>query len=363
MKICLAISTLSSGGAERNACLLANFLSKENSVSILTFQKNKNCFYNLSKKVKILNLNLLNDNQNFLFKICNFVKRVYLINLSLRKYKPEILISFLETMNITVLISSLFIKNIKIKIISDRNNPEKSERPILNLVLKIIFYRFCNYLVLQTRGITKMYKFLNKSKIKIIQNTISENIRFKNIRRLNKKLKFISVGRLEKQKGYDVLIKALYLLKKKKINFECDIYGIGSQQKIIKKMINQYALNNHVFLKGVSNNILQLYRKYDLYILSSRFEGFPNSLLEALTAKVVSVSSNCNFGPTEIISNNHTGIIFKKNNPKDLCEKVYKIITNKKKYFFISNNLEKKFNLKKYNNEKFKKWKKLTQID
>lgn len=363
MKICLAISTLSSGGAERNASLLANFLSKENSVSILTFQKNKNCFYNLSKKVKILNLNLLNNNQNFLFKIYNFLKRIYLINLNLRKYKPDVLISFLETMNITVLISSLFIRSIKIKIISDRNNPEESERPILNLILKKIFYRFCNYLVLQTKGITKMYKFLNKSKIRIIQNTISEDVKHKNTRKLNKNLKFISVGRLEKQKGYDVLIKALYLLRKKKINFKCDIFGVGSEQKIIKKMIDQYALNNHVFLKGVAKNILQLYHKYDLYILSSRFEGFPNSLLEAMTARVVSVSSNCNFGPTEIISNNRTGIIFKNNNPKDLYEKVYKIISNKKKYFSIRNNLEKEFNLKKYNNEKFKKWEKLTQID
>ena len=363
MKICLAISTLSSGGAERNACLLGNFLSKKNSVSILTFQENKYCFYSLSKKIKILNLDLLNNNQNFLSKICNFLKRIYLINLNLRTHKPDVLISFLETMNITVLISSLFIRSIKIKIISDRNNPEKSERPILNLILKTIFYRLCSYLVLQTKGITKMYKFLNKSKIKIIQNTIAEDIKYKNIKRLNKKLKFISVGRLEKQKGYDVLIKALYLLKKKNINFQCDIYGVGSQQKIIKEMIDQYGLNNFIFLKGVSNNILQLYHKYDLYILSSRFEGFPNSLLEALTARVVSVSSNCNFGPTEIISNNHTGIIFKNNNPKDLYEKVYRIISNKKKYFSISKNLEKKFNLKKYNIEKFEKWKKLIQID
>ena len=363
MKICLAISTLSSGGAERNACLLGNLLSKENSVSILTFQENKNCFYNLSNKVKIFNLNLLNNNQNFLFKVYNFLKRIYLINLNLRIHKPDILISFLETMNITVLISSLFVRSIKIKIISDRNNPEKSERPIVNLILKVIFYRFCNYLVLQTKGITKMYKFLNKSKIRIIQNTISEDVECKNIKILNKKLKFISVGRLEKQKGYDVLIEAMYLLKKNKINFKCDIYGVGSQKKIIKEMINQHDLNNHIFLKGVSNNILQLYRKYDLYILSSRYEGFPNSLLEALAARVVSISSNCNFGPKEIISNNRTGILFKNNNSKDLFEKVYRIISNKKKYHFISKNLEKKFNLKKYNDEKFKQWKKLIQID
>ena len=359
----MVISTLLSGGAERNACILANHLAKNNDVHLITFQASKNCFYYLSSNIKVHNLNLLKLNKNIFTKIFNFLKRLKSIRYNLSKEKPEVLISFLETTNITVIIASLFLKSIKVKIISDRNNPKKSEKPLLNLILKVIFYRFCKYLVLQTKGIVKLYPFLDKSKIKIIQNTISENIKFKKKKKLNKKLKFISVGRLEKQKGYDVLIKALHLLRKKNINFECDIYGVGSQQKIIKKMIDQYTLNDHIFLKGVSNNILQLYHKYDLYILSSRFEGFPNSLLEALTARVVSVSSNCSFGPTEIISDNITGIIFKNNVPKDLCEKIYKIISNEKKYFFISNNLEKRFNLKKYNNEKFKKWKKLIQID
>jgi GalNAc-alpha-(1->4)-GalNAc-alpha-(1->3)-diNAcBac-PP-undecaprenol alpha-1,4-N-acetyl-D-galactosaminyltransferase len=359
----MVISTLLSGGAERNACMLANHLVKNNDVHVITFQASKNCFYYLSNNIKVHNLNLLKLSKTPFAKIFNFLKRLNSIRQKLSKERPDVLISFLETTNITVIMASLFLKGIKIKIISDRNNPKKSERPLLNLILKIIFYRFCNYLVLQTKGIVKLYSFINKSKLKIIQNTISENVRVKKKKILNKKLKFISVGRLEQQKGYDVLVKALYLLRKKNVNFECDIYGVGSQQKEIKKMIDQYSLNNHIFLKGVSNNILQLYHKYDLYILSSRFEGFPNSLLEALVARVVSVSSNCNFGPTEIISNNNTGIIFKNNEPKDLCEKIHKITSNKKKYFFIRNNLEKKFNLEIYNNEKFKKWKKLIQID
>ena len=124
MKICLAISTLSSGGAERNACLLANYLVKDNSVSFLIFQKSKKCFYKLDKNIKINNLNLLSVNKNIFFKIINFIKRIIVIVQFLKKNKPDTIISFLETMNITILISSIFVKGIKIKIISDRNNPK-----------------------------------------------------------------------------------------------------------------------------------------------------------------------------------------------------------------------------------------------
>ena len=101
---------------------------------------------------------------------------------------------------------------------SDRNNPKKSERPIIITILKFLFYRFSDYVVLQTQKIKeKIYKFVKKNKIKIIQNTISDNIKLKKNYKINKKLKIISVGRLEPQKGYDVLLKSLKVLKEKQL--------------------------------------------------------------------------------------------------------------------------------------------------
>lgn len=358
MKICIIISTLSSGGAERNASLLANYFSKRNSVSIVTFQRKKNTHYKLSKKINLFNLNLLNQSNNFFFKIINFIKRVYVLNRKIKKINPEIIISFLETMNLTVLISTLFLKNIKIKIISDRNNPDKSERRILLLFLKVIFYQFSNFLVLQTEAIKKNYKFINKNKLRVIANTFSEKIAFKKNYKLKSKLKFISVGRLEKQKGYDVLLSALAKLKKRNINFICDIYGVGSQANFIKNLILSYNLNNCVFLKGVRKNILNIYKNYDFYILSSRFEGFPNSLVEAMNAGIISVSSDCDYGPKEIIKNNINGVIFKNNDSDDLSNKIYNLINNKKRILLIRKNL-KKTNPLLNNLKNYQKWQNL----
>lgn len=362
MKICLAISTLSSGGAERNACLLANYLAKDNSVSFLIFQKSKKCFYKLDKNIKINNLNLLSGNKNIFFKIFNFIKRIIAIVQFLKKNKTDAIISFLETMNVTILISSIFVKGIKIKIISDRNNPQKSERPITILFFKFLFYRLADHLVLQTKAISKNYKFFENSKIKIIQNFITENIKVKKKYSLSKKVKIISVGRLEDQKGYDVLLLSLKYLKNK-INFNCHIFGVGSHKRKILNTINKLDLSKNIKLKGVSKNILNLYHKYDIYVLSSKFEGYPNTLVEAISAKIVPISSDCDYGPLEIISNNKTGLIFKTNDSYDLYSKLYELIKNKSKYFKIVKNLKKIPKPKNYNINKLNEWKRILTIN
>ena len=359
MKICLAISTMSSGGAERNALMLANHFSKNNDVFILTLQSNKKSFYKISKKVKIIDLDLIKNTKNFFSKFINLIKRIYIISLHLKKQKPDVLVSFLETTNITLIISSLFISSIKVRVVSDRNNPKKSERPIIIKILKFLFYRFSDHVVLQTQKIKENYKFIKKNKIKIIPNTISEKIKLKKNYNINKKLKIISVGRLEQQKGYDVLLKSLKILKEKKYNFVCNIFGKGSEKKKINQSIIKLGLKNHVILKGVDRKILNYYKSYNLYILSSKFEGYPNSLLEALASGLTSISSDCDYGPSEIISNNVNGLLFKNGNHLDLYKKINFLLKNKSKFKNFGKYSKNKFQTKLFNNDKLIKWEKI----
>ena len=82
-------------------------------------------------------------------------------------------------MNITILISSIFVKGIKIKIIADRNNPKKSERPITILLFKFLFYRFADHLVLQTKAISRNYKFFENSKLKLYKTSFQRILKLK----------------------------------------------------------------------------------------------------------------------------------------------------------------------------------------
>ncbi len=349
MKICFFISTLSSGGAERNVSLLANHFVKNNDVTIFTLEnKRSKPFYKISKKVKIIRLNLLSESKNIFLSIINFFKRIFVIRKSLSNEKIETYISFLETMNLTVLISSLFLKNIKLKIISDRNNPKKSEKPLLISILKFLFYRTCDYLILQTKGIISNYKFLKKKKIKIIRNPITNNLIVKRTFIFKKKIKILCVGRLEPQKDYYTLLKALFLCSQKNIKFDCDIYGVGSEKIKILGLINNFKLKNKVILKGVTNKISKLYHKYDLYILTSKFEGYPNSLLEAVSTSVPCISSDCEYGPNEIIKHKVNGLLFETSNYNDLSKKII-YLNNRNMNFYKK---LKKYNKKHYNPKK-----------
>ncbi len=362
MKICIVISTLLAGGAERNACMLANYLAKNNNVKLLTYQKSKKSFYSTSKKINITGLDLLRETNSFLLKILNLLKRIYVIRKNLIKEKPDILISFLETTNITVLISSLFLSHIKLRIISDRNNPNFTENNLLIFLLKKIFYKSADFLVLQTDKIKENYKFIKKDKIKIIPNIISNIKHIKKKVKLNKNLNILSVGRLESQKGYDILIEALNLLKKDKVKFKCNIYGAGSEKDKLINEIKNKKLSKNIKLMGINKNIVKIYKNYDLYILSSKFEGFPNSLIEALSVGLACISSNCSYGPNEIIRNKKNGLLFKNNNYFDLHRKIKYLLKNKKYFVIFNRNARKDYKYETFNKDKFLKWEKIIKI-
>tara|TARA_B100001059_G_C17803975_1_gene567948 strand:+ start:966 stop:2063 length:1098 start_codon:yes stop_codon:yes gene_type:complete len=361
MKICFFISTLSSGGAERNVSLLANHFVKKNKVTIFTLEDKKSkSFYKISKKVKLVKLDLLSKSKNIFSSLINFFNRVLIIRKKLLDENTEVYISFLETMNLTVLIASFGLENIKLKVISDRNNPKKSEKFFLIFVLKFLFYRTCDFLVLQTKSIIANYKFIKKNKIKIISNSIVENLIIKKQFKKKEKIKILCAGRLELQKDYYTLLKSLCILNKKNIKFSCDIYGTGSEKQKIINLINQFNLKNNVFLKGVTNKLYKLYHKYDLYILSSKYEGYPNTLLEAVSTQVPSISSDCEYGPNEIIKNKVNGLLFQVGNPNDLSKKI--IFLKNSNYKFINKLKDynkKNFNPKKINFKILSLWEKL----
>ena len=356
MKITLIISTLSSGGAERNIVLLANFLSKKFDVNILTFQsRKKEVFYKIDPKIKIHSLNVLKNNGNFFYKIYNFIKRVILIRKHLKDNETEVFISFIDTTNITSLISSLSIKSIKKRIISDRNNPIKVNNNFFIKLLKFIFYNYASSLILQTHIIKKNYWYIDKNKISVISNFLTEQIREKKNYKFYKQLKIVAVGRLENQKGYDILINSLSILKDK-VNFRCDIYCKGNKKKEIINQILKKKLEKKIFLKGVHKKIGLILQRYDLYILSSKFEGYPNTLIEALRVGMPIISSDCDYGPKEIIKNNVNGILFKNHDYKDQAKKIFKLYKNKNKFSYLGNNAKKSPIVRDINNINKKKW-------
>ena len=167
-------------------------------------------------------------------------------------------------------------------------------------------------------------------------------------------LKVINIGRLTKQKDHLTILKAINELKKK-INIQLLIIGRGEERSNLQNYINENKLYNQIKIIEPNTKVFSYLKLSDLFILSSKYEGLPNVLLEAAVLKKFIISTNCPTGPREILDNGKNGLFFKIGDYLDLKRKIIFYYNNKNKLKRKTNNLYKSlskysfdYNLNKY---------------
>ncbi|BEG98795.1 glycosyltransferase family 4 protein [Bacteroides sedimenti] len=140
--------------------------------------------------------------------------------------------------------------------------------------------------------------------------------------------KIISIGRLEEQKGYDMLIKAWSIVHHKHLDWEINIFGKGTLKKRLDIEIEKEGITNSFIIKEPVQNIVEKYIESSFYVMSSRFEGFGMVLIEAMACGLPVISFDCPDGPSDIISDNEDGILVKNGNIEELAEKICFLIEN-----------------------------------
>ena len=167
----------------------------------------------------------------------------------------------------------------------------------------------------------------------------------------------INVARLNEQKDQIFLLNAINKIKNT-IPLRLLIIGSGSEKNKLSKFIKKNNLERIVKILPFTKNPFPYILKSDLFVLTSKYEGLPNVLLETMSLKKIILSSNCPTGPKEILSNGKGGFLYKKKNINDFIKKLFLIYENKTKYkkktnygynklnrFDYNQNLKKYFNL------------------
>ncbi len=345
-------SSMSSGGAERVISILSKKFIKNNYDVIIftTFTGQGSLdFYKLDPKVKRISLkNYCKKSVNFI----DFFKKFFIFKKVVEDNKPDFIISFTSYINILSLIS---LNGLKIPIIvSERVNPYKHKINFFLKILRPFIYKFAKKVICQTTDLTRKIK-----KNWYLKNVVTiENPLFEKIPKINqwcrRKNIVLSVGRLENQKGHDMLIQAWSMLKNKN-DWKLLIIGKGTQKKKLISMIKSLDLTKEVQIKSPVKNIWKEYNKSKIFILSSRYEGYPNVLIEAMAMGNAVISTDCKTGPREIIKKN--GIL-----TEVKTKSIYKglqllMFDQKKQKYFSAKNL---YTRKKFNSDKiFIKWRKI----
>jgi glycosyltransferase involved in cell wall biosynthesis len=119
----------------------------------------------------------------------------------------------------------------------------------------------------------------------------------------------LAVGRLEEQKGFDWLIEVFSNLAHKHPNWDLIILGEGSLRVMLEEQVRESGLEKRIFLPGRIGNLSEWYESADLFVMSSRYEGFGNTLVEAMAYGLPAVSFDCDAGPRDIINHRLNGLL------------------------------------------------------
>lgn len=340
----MCINSLEKGGAEKNFCEIANSLSVENNVIIFLLNDivSDHYFRNLSKNILIVVFK--KKKLKLFFRILNLLSLI-------TKYKPHYVFSFLFYADLVTFLPCL-ISSTK-RIVSVRNNYFKQFSIGLKQKVLLKLHGFslfnCHSIVFVTKKLKDLYineLGLSKCSLNVIPNYVNiDDIVLNKNSNFSKTLSLAFVGRIEYQKNLILLLKSLKSLNDQNIPFFLDVVGDGSLLNDCKKYVQENNLKDIVKFHGFSKDPFELISESLVLILPSFYEGFPNVIIEAMAYRKIVLSSNCDTGPSEIITHEVNGLLFANNSQEELEKYLIRIYSG---FYDLSKLINAAFDRAKY---------------
>lgn len=299
---------MNAGGSERVMSLLANaWVVRGHKVTLITLTETVEDFYRLNPQIVRIGLGLAKDSIGIRERIVSSLGRIRSLRNTIRLAKPDVVISFIDQMNITTLLA-LAGTGIPV-VISERVNPMRYTIPWPWRLLRPFTYPFSDALVIQSPTLTNWARrHIRSSRIHVIPNPVV-TATAEPTPSLGLSPFILAIGRLTHQKGFDSLIEAFALCSQRHPTWRLVILGDGIERTALERLIASKQLSGRILMPGTQQDTNPWISQADLFVLSSRFEGFPNALLEAMAAGLAVVSFTCESGPSDIISHKINGLL------------------------------------------------------
>lgn len=288
-----------------------HWVASGNEVSIVTLAPKSEDFYPLASAVRRVPLDLASVPSSMLGALMINLRRLLGIRHAIRASEAEGVISFMDKTNLLTLTATMGLR-VPV-IVSERRDPSVDPLGRSLSLLRRLLYRRASAVIVQTERVTAWARgFLDPTAVRMIPNAIEyakpgphlpHSFKFRSPHNV------VAVGRLYRQKGFDLLLEAFTRCAPAHPDWSLTIFGEGLERTHLESMVLDLGLEKRVELPGRFQSVTDLVARADLFVLPSRSEGFPNALLEAMAAGVAVVSFDCPSGPREIITDGKNGIL------------------------------------------------------
>jgi glycosyltransferase involved in cell wall biosynthesis len=302
--------------------LMANYWAAHgHDVTLVTLSAQSEDWFELHHLVKRVPLNLLSESAHLGQALCQNALRVLRLRDELRRLRPDVVISFMDSTNVLTILAS---RGLGIPvIISERNNPRRRAVGLVWTTLRSLLYRRADALVVQSSALRDWAREVAvDARVYIIPNPINPefNSAAKAAHRRGNGHIVVAMGRLVRQKGFDLLIEAFARCAGQHPEWSLIILGEGEERSNLESLIVATGLQERVRLAGKVPHPSQILGQADLFVLSSRFEGFPNALMEAMACKLAVISTDCPNGPRDIVRDGVDGLLIPPNDVNALAK-------------------------------------------
>lgn len=316
MRLLIYIHSLENGGAERVVANLANhWVAIGWDVTVVTVTPVTHDFYAVNAGVKRVSLNLAGGRPNLLAGVVRTIRRVRALRRILLRERPDVALAAINTANIVLALAAHGMPGLR-TIGSEHNFPPKAPMGVIWETMRRHAYGRLHAVVALTQECAAWLAANSHARrIPVIPNAVGWP--------LSKHAPCVSpavccasgrhvllgVGRLSPEKNFAVLIAIFSRLAATHPMWDLVILGEGPVRDALLAQVAAAGLAQRIFLPGRVGNVGDWYARASLYVMSSDFEGFPNTLVEAMACGLPAVSFDCDTGPRDIIRHDTDGFL------------------------------------------------------
>lgn len=317
MRLAIVIPSMTSGGAERVAANLANaWAERGRSVSLLSLASRSLDFYALDPRVERTALDVAGDSSGVLGALRANVRRVRALRRALLELRPDAVLAMLSTTGVLAILASRG-QSWRV-VVSERTYP-----PMLPIkrawdVLRRLTYPLAHRVSMQTsEGLSWLHDHVPRARGVVIPNAVSypllggTPVLAPGSLVAEESRLLLAVGRLDRGKQFDCVLASFADLARLHPAWHLVILGEGPERASLERQAAALGPGHRVSMPGRVGNMSDWYGRADLYVMSSRYEGFPNTLVEAMAHGCPAVSYDCDTGPRDIIRHEVDGLLVK----------------------------------------------------